>query len=55
MVSGFLAKLFSQVVHPLHPSDLCKEPLLIAFLCLLKALPCTGYVLYKKYKFKLIT
>lgn len=54
MTGGFLAKLFSQVVQPLQPTDLCKEPLLEAFLCLLQALPCTGYVLNeKKSQFKL--
>lgn len=45
MIGGLLAKLFCQVVQPLKPTDLCKEPLLIAFLCLLQALPCTGYIL----------
>lgn len=48
MIGSFLAKLFGQVVQPLQPTDLRKEPLLIAFLCLLQALPCTGYVLNKK-------
>lgn len=45
MIGGFLAKLFSQMVQPLQPTDLSEEPLLVAFFCLLQALPCTGYVL----------
>lgn len=48
MIGGFLAELLSQVVEPLKPTDLCQEPLLVAFLCLLQALPCTGYVLETK-------
>lgn len=54
MIGCFLAKLFSQVVQPLQPTDLCKEPLLVAFLCLLQALPCTCYVLNEKSQFNLI-
>lgn len=50
MVGGFLAKLFSQMVQPLQPTDLCEEPLLIPFLCLVQALPCTGNVLYTTLK-----
>lgn len=45
MIGGLLAKLLCQVVQPLKPTDLCKEPLLVAFLSLLQALPCTGYIL----------
>lgn len=45
MVGGFLAKLLGQVVQSLQPADLCQEPLLEALLCLLQALPGTGYVL----------
>lgn len=45
MVGGFLAELFCQVVQPLQPADLCEEPLLEAFFCLVQTLPGTGYVL----------
>lgn len=46
MIGGFLAELLSQVVEPLQPSNLCQEPLLVALLCLLQALPGTSYVLW---------
>ena len=45
MGGGLLPELFSQVVQPLQPADLCEQPFFIALLCLLQALPGTGYVL----------
>lgn len=50
MIGGLLAKLFCQVVQSLKSTNLCKEPLLVAFLCLLQALPCTGYILLPQWK-----
>lgn len=47
VIGGFLPELFSQMIQPLQPTDLGEEPLLEAFLCLLQALPRTGYVLGK--------
>ena len=51
MIGCFLAKLFCQVVQPLQSTDLSEEPLLVAFLCLLQALPGTGYILRMNEKY----
>lgn len=45
MIRCLLPKLFSQVIQPLEPAYFCEQPLLVAFLCLLQALPRAGDVL----------
>lgn len=55
MICGFLAKLLRQVIQSLQTADLSQKPLLISFLRLLQALPCSGNVLRTKWKIKKIT